>query len=135
MKTAFAKEFSRRLIEYYGRMPSASVVSRDFNLRANEISPISQETARRWIRALSLPEVEKLQLLIEWLDLDTSFIFSRPNSDKEAAFERPERRVKGAVLDPLETALLKSFRETDSRGKHCLITLARSLHERPNLRT
>jgi len=133
MKPAFAKEFSRRLIEYYGRMPSAAVVSRDFNLRAKDASPISQETARRWMRSLSLPEIEKLQILIEWLDLDMSFISNRTTPDEERVQKGVDRRVKGVTLDPLETVLLKSFRETDSRGKHCLITLAKSLHERPKL--
>jgi hypothetical protein len=132
MKLAFSKELSRRLIEYYGRMPSASVVSRDFNLRANEEAAISQETARRWIRSLSLPEIERLQILVEWLGLDMSFLTSRQNPTEDASFKGPERRAKGVTLDPLEAFLVKCFKETDARGKHCLINLAKSLHERPN---
>jgi len=143
MKIAFSKEFSRCLIEYYGRMPSASVVSRDFNLRAKDVSAISQETARRWMRSLSLPEMEKLQILIEWLGMNTSFLMAKPADQgipKQTAGNASEpirrgvdRRHSGVVLDPLEAYLLKCFKETDSRGKHCLINLAKSLHERPNL--
>jgi hypothetical protein len=132
MKLAFSKELSRRLIEYYGRMPSASVVSRDFNLRAKDVSAISQETARRWMRSLSLPEIERLQVLVEWLGLDMSFLTTRSNPSEEPAYSGPERRSKGVTLDPLEAFLLKCFKETDARGKHCLINLAKSLHERPN---
>jgi len=132
MKLAFSKELSRRLIEYYGRMPSASVVSRDFNLRANDVSAISQETARRWMRSLSLPEIERLQVLVEWLSLDMSFLTNRPEPTEGEALKGSERKPKGVALDPLEAFLLKCFKETDARGKHCLINLAKSLHERPN---
>jgi len=133
MKLAFSKELSRRLIEYYGRMPSASVVSRDFNLRAHEDSAISQETARRWMRSLSLPEIERLQVLVEWLGIDMAFLSKRPTEKEAEPYLGSERRNKGVTLDPLEAFLLKSFKETDARGKHCLINLAKSLHERPNL--
>jgi hypothetical protein len=132
MKLAFSKELSRRLIEYYGRMPSASVVSRDFNLRAKDVSAISQETARRWMRSLSLPEIDRLQVLVEWLSLDMSFLTNRPEPTKGEIHKGLERKAKGVMLDPLETFLLKCFKETDARGKHCLINLAKSLHERPN---
>jgi hypothetical protein len=132
MKHAFSKELSRCLIEYYGRMPSASVVSRDFNLRANEEVAISQETARRWIRSLSLPEIERLKILVEWLGLDMSFLTNRQDPTEDASYKGAERRAKGVVLDPLEAFLVKCFKETDARGKHCLINLAKSLHERTN---
>jgi hypothetical protein len=132
MKLAFSKELSRRLIEYYGRVPSASVVSRDFNLRANGDSAISQETARRWMRSLSLPEIERLQVLVVWLRLDVSFLTTQTPSVETEDYKGPYRRNKGVTLDPLEAFLLKCFKETDARGKHCLINLAKSLHERPN---
>ena len=132
MKLDFSKELSRRLIEHYERMPSAAVVSRDFNLRVKDASAISQETARRWIRGLSLPEIERFQVLAEWLSLDMSFLTNRSSLADEAAYKGPERRAKAVALSPMETFLLKSFRETDARGKHYLITLAKSLHERPD---
>jgi len=133
MKLAFSKEFSRKLIEYYGRMPSASVVSRDFNLRAKEIAPISQETARRWMRSISIPEIEKLQILVEWLQLDLAFVTQKEFDDSPSDNRNDDRKVRGVVLDPLEAFLIKSFKETDARGKYCLIKLAKSLHEKPDL--
>jgi hypothetical protein len=133
MKAAFSKELSKRLIEYYGRMPSAAIVSRDFNLRAKHISAISQETARRWMRSLSLPEIEKLQVLIEWLGLEMSFLTDGQALAKEEPHKSPSRRKSDLSLDAAELFLLKSYKETDTRGKHCLLNLAKSLHERPNL--
>ena len=130
MKLQFSKELSRRLIDYYGRMPSAAVVSRDFNLRAKDVSAISQETARRWMRSLSLPEIERLQVLVDWLGVDMSFMSNRTGLGEEA-LKDPDRKAKPQAIEPLEAILLKHFRETDARGKHCLLTLAKSLHEKP----
>lgn len=113
-------------------MPSASVVSRDFNLRAENIAPISQETARRWIRSISIPEIEKLQLLVEWLDLDLSFVTQKEFDSSSLERRSGEQRSKKVALDPIEAFLLKSFKETDARGKHCLLSLAKSLHEKPD---
>jgi hypothetical protein len=62
-----------------------------------------------------------------------SFLTTRQDPPEQDAYKGQERRVKGVTLDPLEAFLLKSFKETDARGKHCLINLAKSLHERPNL--
>jgi hypothetical protein len=46
------------------------VVAREFNLRAYDTSPVSQESARRWLRGVSLPEEERLRVLVNWLNLD-----------------------------------------------------------------
>ena len=140
-KTAFSKELCLRLIDQYGRMPSAAVVCRDFNLRANDVSTISQETARRWIRALSLPEIDKLQILIQWLKLDLAFLDISPKPDiaptlsaDQGTSEALRRRdPESSHLESFETYLVGVFRQTDERGRHCLISLAKSLQERPQL--
>ena len=54
----------------FGRIPSAAVVAREFNLRAYDTAPFSQESARRWLRGVSLPEEERLRVLVNWLNLD-----------------------------------------------------------------
>ncbi len=54
----------------FGRIPSAAVVAREFNLRAYDTAPVSQESARRWLRGVSLPEEERLRVLVNWLNLD-----------------------------------------------------------------
>ncbi len=75
MKDQFAKTLSRYLLEYYGRIPSASILARDFNLRTGtHVAQISPETARRWIRGLSMPEMDKLQVLVDWLHLEIRFL-------------------------------------------------------------
>jgi hypothetical protein len=124
MKEEFAKSLARHLLDYYGRVPSASILARDFNFRAGiEGSQISQETARRWIRGISMPELDKLQVLVDWLNLEMSFMGRRvddkglePNSTSNGGSTRP--------INQVEAALLQVFRETDLRGKRSILALA-----------
>jgi hypothetical protein len=124
MKEEFAKSLARHLLDYYGRVPSASILARDFNFRAGvEGSQISQETARRWIRGISMPELDKLQVLVDWLNLEMGFMGRRvddkglePNSTSNGGSTRP--------INQVEAALLQVFRETDLRGKRSILALA-----------
>jgi hypothetical protein len=70
IKENFSALLRDSLRSRYGRIPSAAVVAREFNLRAYETSPVSQESARRWLRGVSLPEEERLRILVNWLNLD-----------------------------------------------------------------
>jgi hypothetical protein len=70
IKESFSALLRNSLRARYGRIPSAAVVAREFNLRAYDTSPISQESARRWLRGVSLPEEERLRVLVNWLNLD-----------------------------------------------------------------
>jgi hypothetical protein len=121
LKLQFAKELNRQLLEYYGRIPSAAVLARDFNLRAANVPQISQETARRWIRGLSIPELDKLQILVDWLGLDPNFMRSNENN-----LNGSNNKHRGKS-NPYEAALLEVFRETDTRGKQMLLSMANTL--------
>lgn len=70
IKSNFSALLRDSLKSRFGRIPSAAVIAREFNLRAYNTDPISQESARRWIRGVSLPEEERLRVLVTWLDLD-----------------------------------------------------------------
>jgi hypothetical protein len=72
---------------------------------------------------LSLPENNKLQLLIEWLDLDPLLIF--PSQTNSETSELSGRTV--TQLNAYELSLVQTFRETDSRGKQILLSLAKTL--------
>lgn len=79
-KQAFSKAVNEALRAYYGRVPSAAVTARDFNLRNPDTPPISEETARRWMRGLSFPEGERMSVLVRWLGLDLNTIFGSASS-------------------------------------------------------
>ena len=66
----------------YGKLPSAAVLARDFNLRADGVSPITQESARRWMRGEAFPRPEYLEILLSWLGVSL-----------DAAIFTPEKRL------------------------------------------
>ena len=122
IKKVFCAELSKSLLEYYGRIPSSSAFARDFNLRASDQVPqISKETARRWIRGLSFPEIDKLQLIVTWLELNTAFLTSTKLHDL-----KKHGKIR-QTLTANELKLLEAFRETDTRGKKMLLIMGESL--------
>ena len=68
--------FKAGLINRFGRIPSAEKFTIQFNFRNKPLPSISRETARQWIVGRSLPNPVRLRLLINWLELDASFIFA-----------------------------------------------------------
>ncbi len=73
--------FKAGLINRFGRIPAAEKFTIEFNFRNTPLSPINRETARQWIIGESLPNPVRLRLLINWLELDASYIFSRRTPD------------------------------------------------------
>jgi hypothetical protein len=135
MRTRFADSLNRQLLDYYGRIPSAAALARDFNLRAENIAPITQEAARRWIRGLSMPEMDKLQVLISWLGLNIDFLSESSHEGTKSSShlqsgDKSSQEVMRLTrsLNAVEIRLIQSFRETDLRGKQILLTLADSLN-------
>lgn len=66
----FASELRSRLKARYGKVPSCSVVARDFSLLAKNTNPISIETVRKWLNGECLPHITRLQVLQAWLGLN-----------------------------------------------------------------
>lgn len=66
---------TQALIRKFGILPSATKFADQFNLRAYGTSTITRETARKWIAGLAVPEIDKLSILVEWLDIEPSEIF------------------------------------------------------------
>ncbi len=131
MKDQFAKTLARYLLDYYGRIPSAAILARDFNLRAGaQTAHISPETARRWIRGLSMPEMDKLQVMVDWLRLEISFLGRPSEGSENREASTPNVGSGGMVsrnINTVELALLQVFRETDLRGKRILLAIAETL--------
>jgi len=72
----FARALRQTLVSRFGRLPSAAFVAREFNIRAYGCEPITQESARRWLRGLSVPAGNRLGVLQKWLDIDLNRIFN-----------------------------------------------------------
>lgn len=91
IKERFAALLRDSLRGQFGRIPSAAIVAREFNLRAHGTTPISNESARRWIRGVSLPEEDRLQVLVNWLDLNFNNALRLSNAKQCASIhENPE---------------------------------------------
>jgi len=94
MKEQFARSLRESLQVRYGKVPSAAVVARDFNLRAYGVAPITQESARRWMRGESFPSPKYLEILISWLgvSLDPAILtpqrqtYSSTSNGEQAAY-------------------------------------------------
>jgi PAS domain-containing protein len=61
------------LVNKFSRMPTAQKFSDEFNLRS--VKPITRETARKWINGLVMPESERLLVLIQWLSLNSDYVY------------------------------------------------------------
>lgn len=70
----FAQALNEGLVKKFGKLPSTSLLADCFNQQAIGIKGISRETARRWLRGVSYPETDRLQLLIDWLELNPADI-------------------------------------------------------------
>ena len=74
-----ANEFSgllnKCLIKKYHKTPSANFVANQFNFRANGSSTITSETARKWMRGIAVPEIDRFIVLIHWLEFHPGQIF------------------------------------------------------------
>lgn len=70
----FQREFQRllvaRLKARYGRIPTSAQLARDFSLLAADVAPISNETARKWLRGDVMPHAKRLKILCSWLNID-----------------------------------------------------------------
>lgn len=72
-----ARSLNEALVLKYGKVPTATAFADQFNLRAYGTSTITRETARRWLLGLTVPEIDKLIVLVDWLKLDVSTLFKR----------------------------------------------------------
>ncbi len=66
---------NKALIKKFGKLPPASKFADQFNLRAYGTTTVTRETARKWIAGLAVPEIDKLSILVNWLELDPAEIF------------------------------------------------------------
>lgn len=90
LKNNFSKVLRDALRKIYGKLPSASVLAGEFNLRAYDTTPITQETARRWIRGISMPEDTRTKVLADWLKLDMNNIYSQKFTSAPSFQIQPE---------------------------------------------
>jgi hypothetical protein len=105
----FAEVLNRALIKKYKKVPSGAFLSNQFNLRAEGTTTITAETARKWVKGLSVPEIDRFKVLIKWLELDVDSIFNTT----EVHLSRKETHD---VIDAIESKI-NDLVETISKFK------------------
>lgn len=80
IRERFARELRRALVQLYGRIPAADTVARDFTHFGGAGDSITRETARKWMRGIAFPDLDRLARLIAWLGLDMSHVFHPPRA-------------------------------------------------------
>ena len=81
------------LVNKFSHIPTAQKFSDEFNLRS--IKPITRETARKWINGLVMPEAERLLVLIQWLSLNSDYVYLNSTEvDKENSHPNKIQRLR-----------------------------------------
>ena len=78
----FERTLGTGIAKKFGRQVSAQRFADQFNLHAHGTDTISRETARKWIRGTTIPDYERLAVLIEWLELDPLEFLGNENAKK-----------------------------------------------------
>ncbi len=105
----FAEVLNAHLVKKYNKVPSGYFFANQFNLRAQGTTTITAETARKWIKGIAVPEIDRFKVLIEWLSMDTSELFN-------AKTVHLSHKETHAVIDAIETKIhdlaetIKKFR-------------------------
>jgi hypothetical protein len=138
-KSAFSRLLRECLISRYGKLPSASFVAREFNIRAYGCEPITQESARRWLRGLSIPTGSRIGVIQAWLKFDLNQMFNRASRVQEAPLltTTPDISIgqSRACDDPLqshqnqEDEFFKIWKNLSPSQKSALVVIAHQLHE------
>ena len=98
LRDSFSLSLVKALALRYQEIPSAAFVAKEFNLRTSTSEPITQESARRWLRGLAIPELDKLLVLRSWLNLDLNAL-GMPSVE---AVEKRNAELKGSTLEKQE---------------------------------
>ena len=94
--------FRAGLVDKFGKIPTANKLAIEFNLRNFQSNPISRETTRKWINGQSMPETERLKVLISWLNLDAAFIYSTTFIEKASDHLRIDGEQDRAKVEAYE---------------------------------
>ena len=97
-KEKFAAHLRSALKAKFGRLPSAPFVAITFN-RQIPGNGVSGETVRRWLRGVSLPRYEHMQILSHWLSLNLDLVL-RPGSTVQTV-DRPVPPREASKLEQI----------------------------------
>lgn len=99
IEVRFGEALRTVLRRRYGRLPSAAFVTNQFNRRITGVNGVSGETIRRWIRGMSMPRYDHLEVLGEWLEMDFQELFGLESRSKTVS-QTPSLVTRFSALHP-----------------------------------
>lgn len=115
----FSGLLNQCLIKKYNKTPSANFVANQFNLRANGTTTITSETARKWMRGIAVPEIDRFIVLIHWLEFHPGEIFgiegnlnNRSNVDELIEILEQQLNLINKIIVEYKNPNLTSFTKT-----------------------
>lgn len=125
-KARFSKALNFALLHKFGRIPTANSLANQFNFRAEGMTGVTRETARKWLAGQAIPEVAKLIVLVDWLGLDAnSFMSTRPvdaQTDEDVVIDTIRELLKHMDEKTRSMVLITAWalRETQGLQAHKL---------------
>jgi hypothetical protein len=77
----FVENLRNALLKKYGKIPSYTFIANEFNLKATRCNPISSETAKRWLTGVSVPELHRLAVLCNMLNVQSEYFIRLEKDD------------------------------------------------------
>lgn len=124
----FERALRASIARKLGRKISAQRFADQYNLRAYGTETISRETARKWIRGTTIPDYERLAVLVQWLDLDPLEFLDHDNAkEKRKSFDPTELFAQGSP-NRLEN-LITIVKALDEKSAEALFATAWALKQ------
>lgn len=120
LRLNFSNALRTALVNRMGKMPSSTHFANQFNFRAHGTTAITRETARKWVTGQAIPEIERLNILIEWLELDPNKFLASGSS------QAPET---GTGDDLIIETILELLRTMDHKTRSVVLITAWALRE------
>ena len=111
-----------------GRKISAQRFADQYNLRAYGTDTISRETARKWIRGTTIPEYERLAVLVQWLELDPLEFLDHDNAKEKRMTLDAAELVSQGYSNRLED-LITIVKALDEKSAEALFVTAWALKQ------
>lgn len=85
IKKEFAEALKKASYKKFNKHLSIVNFTIQYNLQFDQ--PISNETARKWLTGLSLPQIDKMVHMQQWLNLELPLLFRLPESTQSTVLE------------------------------------------------
>ena len=101
-KCIFSDQLKQALQNKYHKKVSVVFFVNQFNLRAHGTAPIAYETGRKWLNGIAIPQLSKMQILVEWLNLDIQLLFSKSLAPETNTLDLYTLN-EGSIIDELNS--------------------------------